>query len=79
MRRILLVLAVAAMMVAMAAPSAVADHRAGHQPADPGGWCYGVLGGIEGYDTCFTSRADCEDGRLDFEGTTPCEHQVSKL
>jgi hypothetical protein len=76
LRRILLVLAVAAMMVAMAAPSAVADHRATHDPADPnpadaGQWCFGDEGFF-----CFTSRADCEDARLEMESAGPCEQQV---
>jgi hypothetical protein len=77
MRRILLVLAVAAMMVALAAPSAGADHLAQHDPADPSGWCFG--GVPERIDTCFTSRADCEDARQDLEGTTPCEHGKPRI
>jgi uncharacterized membrane protein len=76
MRRILLVLAVALVMAAMAAPSAVADHRAQHQPAESSEWCYGGVPESSPGSNCFNSLAACEDAREAFEGTTPCEHEV---
>jgi len=78
LKRILLVLAVALVMAAVAAPSAVAQRPP--EPAESQ-WCYessAIDTGAGG--KCFVSKAACEEARLQLptsdSGSTPCEHEV---